>query len=124
MGSDTGFETIKDQFSRSCDEMHVPKQHKDEVINFILQQFNDASLMGYINVQQYHEILTKIEPAIYIMIYVNQYTPGERLIHKRPFFVAATNYMRFLLSRILHGRDRGTKELEIRSRQPITISQK
>lgn len=91
-----------------------------EIINYILRQLNNDSLSGFITFTDYQIMLLDAVKGLFKLIYLKYYE--NDLISRDSLFISSKNFLIFLFTRVLLGRDRELKKLEIESKRPVLVN--
>ena len=93
-----------------------------DVIAYIQRQLNDIARLGVINENQYQIILTETLDDLFVLIYINHYD-NKPAIEKDPMFTSSKNLCKYLLSRVLNGKDYALELEEIKAKQNVQLIQ-
>jgi hypothetical protein len=95
-----------------------------DVIAYIQRQLNDIARLGVINDAQYRIILTETLDDLFVLIYINHYELNRPALEKDPLFTSSKNLIKYLLSRVLGGKDYALELEEIKSKQQQVLVQR
>ena len=90
-----------------------------DVISYVQRQLNDIARMGNIIDAQYRIVLTETLDDLFVLIYINHYEPGKPALEKDPLFTSSKNLIKYLLSRVLGGKDYALELEEIKAKQNV-----
>jgi hypothetical protein len=90
-----------------------------DVIAYIQRQLNDIARMGNINDSQYRIILTETLDDLFVLIYINHYESGKPALEKDHLFTSSKNLVKYLLSRVVGGKDYALELEEIKAKQNV-----
>jgi len=95
-----------------------------DVIAYVQRQLNDIARLGSINDAQYRILLSETLDDLFVLIYINHYEMGKPALEKDPLFTSSKNLIKYLLSRVVGGKDRELELEEIRAKQAINMLSK
>ena len=128
------FEMLYQKFMATCMVKKMDENGKDivlvndllaqDVIAYIQRQLNDIARLGVINDAQYRIILTETLDDLFVLIYINHYEQGRPALEKDPLFTSSKNLIKYLLSRVLGGKDYNMEMEDIHTKQNIQMIQR
>jgi len=113
--------TVKAKDEEGNDTILVNDLLAQDVIAYIQRQLNDIARMGDINDAQYRIILTETLDDLFVLIYINHYENGKPALEKDPLFTSSKNLIKYLLSRVLGGKDYKLEMEEIKAKQNVQL---
>jgi len=124
---DNEYETMYQQFMATCvvkakddngnDIILIDDRLAQDVIAYVQRQLGSITRLGTINDSQYRIILTETIDDLFVLIYINHYENGKPALEKDPIFTSSKNLIKYLLSRVLGGKDYQLELEEIRAKQ-------
>jgi hypothetical protein len=131
---DNEFDMLYQKFMATCMVKAKDEEGKDiilindllaqDVIAYIQRQLNDIARMGNINDSQYRIILTETLDDLFVLIYINHYEVNKPALEKDPMFTSSKNLCKYLLSRIIGGKDYALELEEIKAKQNVQLVQR
>lgn len=128
------FENLYQKFMATCIVRRTDENGKEtilvsdplaqDVIAYIQRQLNDIARLGVINDAQYALIMKETIDDLFVLIYINHYEEGKPAIEKDPLFTSSKNLVKYLLSRVLGGKDYHMEIEDIRTKQNIQMIQR
>ena len=110
---------VKSKDEEGNDVILISDPLAQDVIAYIQRQLNDIARMGHINDNQYRLILCETLDDLFVLVYVNHYEVGRPALEKDPIFTSSKNLIKYLLSRIVGGKDYALEIEEIKAKQNV-----
>ena len=138
--NDADVDNQLDQFEKSFsnDLDATAKNRSSQIIKYIIRQFNNHSLRGFIEYEEFRQLVMNASKGLFYLIFTEQfkfpddlteeekasgkYSEDAQLLYSKTIFKSSFNLMYLLMTRVYKGKDYELIMAEINSRKPVLLS--